>query len=116
MSAPIGTGLWQAVDQPVGIEFLQPFGGECRAGAIPQQPLQSAPVIGRKKTGDRPRFSLVDQPAPRKCAQDAPADAFLYCLGIARIQLVRRAEAYPLVRIGLEYAVGDADVKVRMNV
>jgi len=129
LSAPIGTGFWQGVDQPVGIELLQALGGERSAGAIAQQPFQPAPVVGgdayRGVQGEPaavvpPRHLLavvfVDQPAPNKCAQDATTNPTLYGLGVACIQLVNREETDPPLQIGHEYAVDDADMKVRVQV
>ena len=52
---------------------------------------------------------FVQYPAPCKSAQDAVANPGLYGFGVACIQLLSREEAYPLPRIGLEYAVDDAD-------
>ena len=55
---------------------------------------------------------FVQKPAPYEGALNAAAYPSLYRLGILPIQLLDREEAYAVVRIGLEYAVDDTDMKI----
>jgi hypothetical protein len=63
-----------------------------------------------------PEIVLVQYPAVHEGPQDTAAHLALHRLGILRIHLVDSVEACPARRIGLEYAVGDADMEVRMQV
>jgi len=117
------------VDQALGIERLEPLGGERRPGAVAQQPFEPAPVIRFDAHGCiqgepaavAPQLHLlavvlVHDPALLEGPQDAAADLGLYRLGILRIHLVDSVETYPARRVGLEYAVDDADMDVCVQV
>jgi hypothetical protein len=58
-----------------------------------------------------PRLAVVLIPdyVPYECSQDKPADPCLYRLSIVRIYLDDGLETYPAMRIGLEYAVDEAE-------
>jgi len=129
LGTSVGTRLWQVVDQPVPIQLLDPLRGERRSGTITQQPLEPAPVMRFDARGciqgesaavlplfPVPAILLVQYPAPHEGPQDAAADLGLYRLGILRIQLLDREEAYLVLRIGLEHAVDDAAMEVSMQV
>ena len=123
------TGLGEVVDQAVPIQLLDALGGEGRASTVAQQPFAPAPIVGRdahrRVQGEPaavaplfhvPALVLVQDPAPYESAQDALAEPSLHRRGIVRIQLIHCDESYPVVRIGLEYPVDDANMKVRMLV
>jgi hypothetical protein len=129
LRAPIRTGLGQLVNQPVSVQVREALCGERRSGTVAQQPLQSLAVVGRdthrrvqaESAAVRPLFHLVaaifvQYPAPCTSAQDAVANPGLDGFGVVCIQLLSREEASPLPRIGLDYAVADADMEVGMQV
>ena len=111
------------------VQLLDPLAGESRSGTIAQPPLKPVPVVGgdvhrcieRESAAVVPLFHvpaivLVQYPASHAGPQNAATDPGLHHRGIVRIHLVDGVEAYPALRVGLEYAVDDAHMKVGMRV
>lgn len=117
------------VDQPLGVDLLQPVGGEGRTGAVAQQAFQTLPVVGLdahagvegEPAAVVPRLHLlaiflIEQPASHERPQDAAADLGLHRLGIIRVQFFHLDESDALFLIGLENAVDEDDMEMRVFV
>jgi hypothetical protein len=100
----VGLDLGQVIDQPLMalVAPMEPFQGQDRAGAIPQQALEATAVAGRDQDrgidreapGVRPLQHLLDDRAEQKITaleqtQHSPARALLHISNCLRAKCTR---------------------------